>query len=77
MELVACPGAFRIFAERSAALIGGEMDIKEELKEIAANLYLIKCGAKEEDNKELIDRALFAVIRNIDRIVDKLEKDSF
>jgi hypothetical protein len=52
------------------------MDIQEELKEISANLYLIKCGAREEDNKELIDRALFAVIRNIDRIVDKMEKDS-
>lgn len=51
------------------------MDIQEELKEISASLYLIKCGAKEEDNKELIDRALFAVVRNIDRIVEELENE--
>lgn len=51
------------------------MDISEELKEVSANLYLVKKGIQEEDNKELIDRALFAIIHNVDRIVDEIDHD--
>lgn len=48
-------------------------DIKEELKEVSANLHLVKLGIQQEDNKELIDNALFSIVRNLDRIVDKLD----
>lgn len=51
------------------------MDISEELKEVSANLYLVKKGIQEEDNKELIDRALFAIIHNVDRIVEEIDSD--
>ena len=51
------------------------MDISEQLKEVSANLYLVKKGIQEEDNKELIDRALFAIIHNVDRIVDEIDRD--
>lgn len=51
------------------------MDISEELKEVSANLYLVKKGIHDEDNKELIDNALFAIIRNLDRIVDEIDND--
>ena len=51
------------------------MDISEELKEVSANLYLVKKGIQEEDNKELIDRALFAIIHNVDRIVEEIDRD--
>jgi hypothetical protein len=51
------------------------MDIKEELKEVSANLYLVKKGAQEEDNKEIIDRALFAIIRSVDRIVEEIDEN--
>lgn len=51
------------------------MDISEQLKEVSANLYLVKKGIQEEDNKELIDRALFAIIHNVDRIVEEIDHD--
>lgn len=51
------------------------MDISEQLKEVSANLYLVKQGIQEEDNKELIDRALFAIIHNVDRIVEEIDHD--
>ena len=51
------------------------MDLSEELKEVSANLYLVKKGIHDEDNKELIDNALFAIIRNLDRIVDEIDND--
>jgi hypothetical protein len=51
------------------------MDISEELKEVSANLYLVKKGIHDEDNKDLIDNALFAIIRNLDRIVDEIDND--
>lgn len=51
------------------------MDIKEELKEVSANLYLVKKGAQEEDNKEIIDLALFAIIRSVDRIVEEIDEN--
>ena len=54
---------------------GKIMDISEELKEVSANLYLVKKGIQDEDNKELIDRALFAIIHNVDRIVDEIDHD--
>ena len=54
---------------------GKFMDISEELKEVSANLYLVKKGIQDEDNKELIDRALFAIIHNVDRIVDEIDRD--
>jgi hypothetical protein len=54
---------------------GVSMDIKEELKEVSANLYLVKKGAQEEDNKEIIDRALFAIIRSVDRIVEEIDEN--
>lgn len=54
---------------------GKFMDISEELKEVSANLYLVKKGIQDEDNKELIDRALFAIIHNVDRIVDEIDHD--
>lgn len=49
-------------------------DIKEELKEVSANLHLVKLGIQQEDNKELIDNALFAIVRSLDRIVDEIDK---
>lgn len=48
-------------------------DIKEELKEVSANLHLVKLGIQQEDNKELIDQALFSIVRNLDRIVEKID----
>ena len=51
------------------------MDISEELKEISANLYLVKKGIHDEDNKDLIDKGLFSIIKNIDRIVDQIDND--
>lgn len=48
-------------------------DIKEELKEVSANLHLVKLGIQQEDNKELIDNALFSIVRSLDRIVEELE----
>lgn len=52
------------------------MDIKEQLKEISANLHLVNEGIQNEDNKELISNAVFMIVRNIDRIVEEIDKDS-
>jgi len=51
-------------------------DIKEELKEVSANLHLVKLGIQQEDNKQIIDDALFSIVRNLDRIVDKLDANT-
>ena len=48
-------------------------DIKEELKEVKDNLFLVKAGIKQVDNKEQIDNALFSIIRSLDRIVQDLD----
>lgn len=49
--------------------------IKEELKEVSANLHMVKLGIYQEDNKELIDRALFSIVRSLDRIVDEIDSE--
>lgn len=48
-------------------------DIKEELKEVSANLYMVKLGIQQEDNKKIIDDALFAIVRSLDRIVEEID----
>ena len=50
------------------------IDIEEELKEVSANLRLVKSGIQQEDNKEEIDRALWLIIKSIDHIVDKISE---
>ena len=49
-------------------------EIKEELNEVSANLHLVKLGIQQEDNKKIIDDALFSIVRNLDRIVDEIDK---
>lgn len=49
-------------------------EIREELKEVSANLHMVKMGIEQEDNKELVDRSLCAIIRSLDRIVDEIDK---
>lgn len=51
------------------------IDIEEELKEVSANLRLVKSGIQQEDNKEEIDRALWLIIKSIDHIVDKIDSE--
>ena len=48
-------------------------EIKEELKEVSANLHLVKLGIDQEDNKELVSNALFAIVRSLDRIVEEID----
>ena len=52
------------------------IDIQEELKEVSANLRLVKAGMQQEDNKEEIDRALWLVIKSVDHIVEEIDKTS-
>lgn len=49
-------------------------EIREELKEVSANLHMVKMGIEQEDNKELVDLSLCAIIRSLDRIVDEIDK---
>lgn len=51
------------------------MDIKEELTEVKDNLFLVKAGIHQVDNKNQIDNALFSIIRSLDRIVEKIDDD--
>ncbi len=50
-------------------------DIKTELQEVKDNLFLVKAGMQQVDNKDQIDNALFSIIRNLDRIVDEIDRD--
>ena len=50
-------------------------EIKEELKEVSANLHLVKLGIAQEDNKDLIDQALFSIVRSLDRIVEEIDSE--
>lgn len=51
------------------------IDIEEELKEVSANLRLVKSGIQQEDNKEEIDRALWLIIKSVDRIVEQIDSE--
>jgi len=51
------------------------IDIEEELKEVSANLRLVKSGIQSEDNKEEIDRALWLIIKSVDRIVEQIDSE--
>ncbi len=51
-------------------------DIKTELKEVKDNLYLVKAGMQQIDNKEQIDNALFSIVRSLDRIIDEIDKNT-
>lgn len=46
-------------------------DIKETLKELSAELYCIKVAAQYVEDKDTIDKALFAVIRKIDELSEE------
>lgn len=48
-------------------------EIKEELQEVKDNLFLVKAGMQQVDNKEQIDNALFSIIRSLDRIVKEID----
>lgn len=50
-------------------------DIKEELQEVKDNLFLVKAGMQQVDNKQQIDNALFSIVRSLDRITDELDKE--
>lgn len=50
-------------------------EIKEELQEVKDNLFLVKAGMQQVDNKDQIDNALFSIIRSLDRIVDEIDHD--
>ena len=50
-------------------------DIKEELKEVSANLHIVSAGIEHEDNKEIISNALLSIVRSLDRIVDEIENE--
>ena len=52
------------------------IDIQEDLREVSANLRLVKAGMQQEDNKEEIDRALWLVIKSVDHIVEEIDKTS-
>lgn len=45
--------------------------LKEELKEISAELYTVKVAAREVSDPDIIDNALFAIIKHIDRLVEE------
>lgn len=51
-------------------------EIKEELKEVKDNLYLVKAGMQQIDNKEQIDNALFSIVRSLDRIIDEIDENT-
>jgi hypothetical protein len=51
-------------------------DIKTELKEVKDNLYLVKAGMQQIDNKEQIDNALFSIVRSLDRIIDEIDENT-
>lgn len=46
-------------------------ELKEQLKEISAELYVIKVAARNVDDPETIDLALFAAIRHLDELIEK------
>lgn len=51
-------------------------DIKEELKEVSANLHLVSEGIEHEDNKQIIANALLSIVRSLDRITDEIDQIS-
>lgn len=51
------------------------IDIQEDLREVSANLRLVKAGMQQEDNKEEIDRALWLIIKSVDHIVEEIDKN--
>ena len=58
--------------------IGGNLmndDIKERLNEVSANLYMVKLGIQQEDNKDIIDNALFSIVRSLDGIVKEIDSE--
>lgn len=52
---------------------GAKMDdeLKEQLKEISANLYTCKVAVHNVDDPQIIDDALMVIIRSIDHLVEK------
>lgn len=50
-------------------------DIKERLNEVSANLYMVKLGIQQEDNKDIIDNALFSIVRSLDGIVKEIDSE--
>jgi len=45
-------------------------EIREIIKELSAVLYMIKVAMRYVDDKDIVDRAMFAVIRCIDRLTE-------
>lgn len=45
-------------------------EIREELEELSAVLYMIKVAMRYVDDKDIVDRAMFSVIRHIDRLTE-------
>lgn len=53
-------------------------DIKERIKEISANLMLCKIAinqSKEVVDPEMVDNALFAIIRELDGLASELDNN--
>jgi hypothetical protein len=51
-------------------------EIKEELQEVKDNLFLVKAGMQQVDNKDQIDNALFSIVRSLDRIIDEIDENT-
>lgn len=45
-------------------------ELKEQLKEISAELYVIKVAERSVTDPEIIDLALFAAIRHLNDIIE-------
>lgn len=46
-------------------------DTREQIKEISAELYMLKIAARNMDDPDILDKALFAIIRQLDNLAEK------
>lgn len=46
-------------------------DLREQLKEISAELYALKIAARNMEEPDILDKALFGIIRQIDSLTEK------
>ena len=49
-------------------------ELRERLKEIAANIYLAKVAIHSVDNPQIIDDALSGSIRDLDNLIDEMKE---
>ena len=45
-------------------------ETREKIKEISAELFMIKIGARNMDDPDILDKALFGIIRQLDNLAE-------